>query len=155
MQLLACCERPPFELSSQICRRLSLRQVTQLSSARPIPEGLLIDVNFGSAITIIPESPVPKRECLSNMLPGLGQKRVAQSVKSGVWVGLDSGSQPPHLRLQYPGAKRLGGISRMGEDMVALRHRKKRLEYCPHRLVNLEGTFGARRFSPGLITREP
>jgi len=87
MQLLACCERPPFELSSQICRRFSLRQVTQLSSARPIPEGLLIDVNFGSAITIIPESPVPKRECLSNMLPGLGQKRVPQSVSpASGWV---------------------------------------------------------------------
>jgi hypothetical protein len=82
-------------------------------------------------------------------------KTCAAIRESGVWVGLDSGSQPHHLRLQYPGAKRLGGISRMGEDMVALRHRKKRLEYCPHSLVNLEGTFGARRFSPRLITREP
>jgi CheY-like chemotaxis protein len=40
--------------------------LTQLSSAGPVLEGPLIDVNFGSRNQVIPESPVPKRECLSN-----------------------------------------------------------------------------------------
>jgi hypothetical protein len=84
------------------------------------------------------------------MLPGLGQKCVPQSVKACVWVGLDPGSQRPHLRLQSPGAKMLDGISRMGKNMVALRQREKGIEYRLHRAVNLEGTFACPTFQSTL-----
>jgi hypothetical protein len=54
------------------------------------------------------------------VLPGLGQKRVAESVEPGIRMGLDSPPYVADLGLEHPRSERPGRVAWVGEDGCAL-----------------------------------
>ena len=137
-----------YLLHRTVGQKLSASQSRQTGKESMDSVRLRMDVTHRRFDVIVPRCVLQCERV--RILPGLGQKCVPQSVQSCIRVGLDPGAQCPHLRLQYPGAKRLGGISWMGKDMVALRYREKGIQHCLHRAVDLEGTFARSPFQSTL-----
>jgi hypothetical protein len=62
------------------------------------------------------------------VLTGLSQKRVPQSMQASIRVRVDLPAQASHLILEHPATEGLRGVTRVGENILALGLREQALQ---------------------------
>jgi hypothetical protein len=100
--------------------------------------GLGVNITHSRLDVIVPRDVLQRKRV--GVLAGLGEKRVAQSMQSSIWMGLDPGTQRSHLRFQHPRAQRFAWIAGVAENVVAFRDREKSLQQLFNLAVDLQGT---------------
>jgi len=82
-----------------------------------------VDITHRGLDGVVPGDVLQRKSV--RVLSRLGQKRVAQSVKSSIRIdhNLITGKlcpETPHFRFEYPGLELLIGVARLAEDKAAL-----------------------------------
>jgi len=100
-------------------------------------------------LNVIVSSNVLQRKRVG-VLPGFGQKRVAQCVQARIGMSFDLGANAGDLLFKHPGTQRLSRVLRAGENKVALGLPPELFEDFLHFAVNHELAFPCSSFQAAL-----